>query len=40
MHQTKIIFSVVREDDSVFAHEMPPYDGYVFIDIEGTIYPS
>jgi hypothetical protein len=24
---TKSIFSVVREDDSVFAHEPPSYDG-------------
>jgi hypothetical protein len=25
--KTKSIFSVVREDDSVFAHEIPSYDG-------------
>ena len=25
--QTKSIFSVVREDDSVFARETQPYDG-------------
>ncbi len=25
--ETKSIFSVVREDDSVFAHKTPPYDG-------------
>jgi len=25
--ETKSIFSVVREDDSVVAHKPPPYDG-------------
>jgi len=25
--KTKSIFSVVRADDSVFAHKTPPYDG-------------
>ena len=25
--KTKSIFSVVREDDSIFAHNAPPYDG-------------
>jgi hypothetical protein len=37
---TKSIFSVVREDDSVFAHKTPSYADYVLQDIVGTIYPS